>query len=144
MRIDGEQQWDPVDGATSDIFCGCPIGQRVDSETSMCSMCSEGLLCKGMSDVFLLPRYMSSPMAPFQLYHCWDPPAYRCPGERHVMNFGNICGAGFEGLQCGSCASGRFLSNADVCEPCAREDSDPSLRTRGKQEILLHGIKHVR
>ena len=102
----------------------CPYGSGAD-----CSPCpADKALCPGGATLLLLPGWWAplptSP--PSDVVRCPPPAEERCPGwvarGAAAGRAGGLCGSGFTGAGCGSCARG-FFRERGSCAACPSLDS---------------------
>ena len=119
VQISGRETWVHMDGAVHKSSCGCDIGLRLPAGSASCESCTEGMICEGMGEVLIQPRYQSGP--DLSIFHCRGNPE-RCVGGKP----GETCAFGRKGISCAECEDGT-TPNADdgyvTCRICDGVDS---------------------
>ena len=86
-------------GSPSADECGCGKGAWRDT-LGHCWVCGEGVVCKGMGEVEVLPGFFTGTHSPGFVWRCHGADRARCPGGRP-----------------GTCAQ-RRLNTSIACEEC--------------------------
>ena len=112
-------EWREVSGSQSLRDCGCAAGAWFDA-LGQCHECGEGLTCKGMGEVEILPGYFASADSAGFVWRCHGADWARCPGGRP-----------------GTCAPQRLNTSTacEECEPYTRMTNDGPCKARC---VLLH------
>eukprot|EP00971_Amphidinium_carterae_P257362 5109123-Amphidinium_carterae.1 len=116
--INGEIEYAYLQGATAEQHCGCDRGARESAEGE-CSICGEGVLCKGMNDVLIEEGYYAAAMVKHELS------VFRCHGEQLACAGGApgfTCAEGREGISCADCKAGLRPGKNGKCVPCVGTD----------------------
>ena len=106
--------WRETSGSRSVRDCGCAEGAWVDA-LGQCRECGEGITCKGMGEVEVLPGYFASADNPGFVWRCHGADWARCPGGRP-----------------GTCAQQRLNTSVacEECEPDTRMTNDGPCKAR--------------
>ena len=113
-RTERDGAWQEISGSLSVSDCGCGEGAWVDA-LGQCQECGDGIVCKGMGDVEVLPGYFAGTDSAGFVWRCHGADWARCPG----------------GLP-GVCARGRLNTSiaCEQCEPFTRTTFDGPCQER--------------
>ena len=106
--------WQETSDSRTSRDCGCAEGAWLDA-LGHCQECGEGITCKGMGEVVVLPGFFASADRAGFVWRCYGADWARCPGGSP-----------------GSCAEGRLNTSTacEECEPYTRMTNDGPCKAR--------------
>ena len=116
--VEGQVEWREVSGSGDVSQCGCRAGAWVDDQ-GHCHECGQGIICKGMGVMEVLPGYFASPSRGDFVWQCHGEDWKRCPGgdpgtcAEHRIN---------TSIACDECEPFTRMTNDGPCEQCTGPD----------------------
>ena len=116
--VEGQVEWREVSASGDVSQCGCRAGAWADDE-GHCHECGQGIICKAMGVMDVLPGFFASPFRGDFVWQCHGEDWKRCPGghpgtcAEHRIN---------TSIACDECEPFTRMTNDGPCEQCTGPD----------------------